>query len=304
MKKTLLALGIAAAVAAPAPAQTAAPYPAGGPTLDIIDTAAQAGRFNTLIVALDYAGLVQTLKGPGPFTVFAPTDAAFAALPPGTIATLIQPENQDDLETILLYHVVADELFASDVLARPSLDTVSGQRLSVWATASPARVGPADLVITDIACTNGVIHVIDAVLPPKLETVPERLQPTGRFDTLLAAVDAADLETALGGPGPFTVFAPTDVAFSLLPAGTVADLLLPENKPALIDLLSYHVIPGRVYSDQAIAAGTATTLQGSAVAVTTQGRKLLIDGVRVLRRDFETRNGVVHVIEEVLMPGS
>ena len=134
---------------------------------DIVDTAVAAGSFTTLAKALQAAGLVQTLKGDGPFTVFAPTDEAFAKLPAGTLDDLLKPENKAKLQRILTYPVVPGKVMAADVVKLQSAKTASGDALSVAANGGTVRVGGARVVKTDIAATNGVIHVIDTVLLPK-----------------------------------------------------------------------------------------------------------------------------------------
>jgi len=134
---------------------------------DIVDTAVAAGTFETLVAAVQAAGLEETLRGPGPFTVFAPTDEAFAALPAGTVETLLMPENIDQLTAILTYHVVADELLAADVLGMATIETVQGQSLDVSLVDGAPFVDAAGIVTTDIQTSNGVIHVIDSVLLPE-----------------------------------------------------------------------------------------------------------------------------------------
>ena len=134
-------------------------------TADIVDTAVAAGDFTTLVAAVQAAGLVDTLKGDGPFTVFAPTDAAFAALPEGTVDTLLQPENREQLVAILTYHVVPGEVAASDLSEGLTAVTVQGSEVT-FSLEGGAQVDAANIVATDIAATNGVIHVIDAVIMP------------------------------------------------------------------------------------------------------------------------------------------
>ena len=133
---------------------------------DIVDTAVSAGSFKTLAKALDAAGLVQTLKGPGPFTVFAPTDEAFAKLPAGTLEQLLKPEQKAQLRRILTYHVVSGKVMAADVVKMHSAKAVSGDTITVSARDGKVLVDKANVVKTDIAASNGVIHVIDAVILP------------------------------------------------------------------------------------------------------------------------------------------
>ena len=134
---------------------------------DIVDTAVAAGSFSTLATALKAADLVETLKGKGPFTVFAPTDEAFAKLPPGTVESLLKPENKAKLQAILTYHVVAGSVRASDVMKLKSAKTVNGQSVSIKTTDGGVRIDGANVVKTDIETSNGVIHVIDTVILPK-----------------------------------------------------------------------------------------------------------------------------------------
>ena len=134
---------------------------------DIVDTAVAAGSFSTLATALKAAGLVETLKGPGPFTVFAPTDEAFAKLPAGTLESLLKPENKAKLAGILTYHVVAGKVTAADVVKLTSAKTVNGQSVKIAVDGGKVKVDGANVVKTDIGASNGVIHVIDAVLLPK-----------------------------------------------------------------------------------------------------------------------------------------
>jgi uncharacterized surface protein with fasciclin (FAS1) repeats len=134
---------------------------------DIVDTAVAAGDFKTLAAALHAAGLVDTLKGPGPFTVFAPTDEAFAKLPAGTVENLLKPENHDKLVAILTYHVVPGKVMAKDVVKLHEAKTVNGKDLAIMAEGGKVMVGDANVVKADIVCSNGVIHVIDSVLLPQ-----------------------------------------------------------------------------------------------------------------------------------------
>lgn len=139
----------------------------GGDQKDIVDTAVGAGSFNTLVAAVKAADLVDTLKGKGPFTVFAPTDAAFAKLPGGTLDDLLKPENKEKLKGILTYHVVPGKVMAADVVKLKTTKTVQGQELTIKVSGETVMVDNAKVTKTDIACSNGVIHVIDTVVLPK-----------------------------------------------------------------------------------------------------------------------------------------
>ena len=139
----------------------------GDPRQDIVDTAVSAGSFKTLATALQAAGLVDTLKGEGPFTVFAPTDAAFAKLPAGTVETLLKPENKAKLQSILTYHVVPGSVRASEVVTMNSAKTVQGQSVSIATNGNAVMIDGATVTQADIVASNGVIHVIDSVIMPE-----------------------------------------------------------------------------------------------------------------------------------------
>jgi uncharacterized surface protein with fasciclin (FAS1) repeats len=278
---------------------------------DIVDTAIADGRFTTLVAAIGAAELVDTLKGEGPFTVFAPTDDAFAALPAGTVDELLKPENKQKLTDILLYHVVSGKVMAAEVTALTSAMTVLGKDIAVKVDMGNVYINEAKVIITDIVTSNGVIHVIDAVLLPPSEdaameeknTIIDIAVADGRFTTLAAALTAADLVETLSGEGPFTVFAPTDDAFAALPAGTLDSLLLPENKQQLIDILLYHVVSGKVMAADVVTLTSAQTVLGKDVTITVKdGKVFLNDTVQIIITDIEASNGVIHVIDAVLLP--
>ncbi len=267
---------------------------------DIVDIAAADGRFQTLVTAVQAAGLEETLRGEGPFTLFAPTDDAFAALPAGTVPSLLN--DTAALTEILLYHVVSAAVYASQVVELSHATTVQGQPVAV-SVASDGRVfiNDAQVVITDIQATNGVIHVIDTVITPPTSTIVESLQEDGRFSTLLTAVAAAGLVETLSGDRPFTLFAPTDAAFLRLPAGTVAALL--GDIPQLTDILLYHTVAGRVFSGDVVALDFATSVQGEAIGVALSGGSVILDReANVTEVDILTTNGVIHVIDRVILP--
>ena len=268
---------------------------------NIVETAVSAGSFNTLAAALTAADLLDALQGDGPFTVFAPTDEAFAALPQETLQALLKPENKDLLQTILLHHVVQGDVRAASVVDITGATSLAGQRLAVE-TGEGVSVGGAQVLKTDIACSNGVIHVIDRVILPATEDIVSTAVNNGSFKTLAAALNAAGLVETLKGKGPFTVFAPTDEAFGKLPAGTVESLVKPENKAQLTAILTYHVVPGRVYAKDAVAAEAAATVQGGKVRIAIKNGQLMVNDSKVILSDIETSNGVIHVIDSVLLP--
>ena len=269
---------------------------------DIVDTAVAAGSFKTLAAALGAADLVDALKSDGPFTVFAPTDEAFAKLPAGTVEMLLKPENKDQLTAVLTYHVVAGQVAAKQGVELKGAKTLNGQRVNIAVVDGKVSVDKARVVKTDILCSNGIIHVIDSVILPASDNIVETAAKAGAFKTLLAAAKAAGLAETLTGAGPFTVFAPTDEAFAKLPAGTVESLLKPENKEKLVAILKYHVVPGRVYSEDALAAKKATTLQGSEIHVSVSGGQAKINDANLVTTDLDASNGVIHVIDSVILP--
>lgn len=185
LKMKLMATILAAAVVAVAPLTVRAA------DKDIVTTAVEAGSFKTLAAALTAGGLVETLQGPGPFTVFAPTDEAFAKLPAGTLETLLKPENKGLLVGILTYHVVPGKVLASDVVKLQAAGTVNGQRVDIAVKDGVVQVDEANIVKTDIQCSNGVIHVIDAVIQPSSKNIPATADAAGSFKTLLAAAAAS-----------------------------------------------------------------------------------------------------------------
>lgn len=255
---------------------------------DIVDTAVGAGDFTTLAKLLGDADLVDTLKGDGPFTVFAPTDAAFEKL--GAAADGLTKEQ---LTAVLTYHVVAGKVGAADVTAGP-VKTVSGFS-AFLSTEGGVKINKATVTTADIECTNGVIHVIDTViLPPNLV---EAAGLAGGFTQLAGALTTAGLVATLSDPAAtLTVFAPTDAAFGELPDGLVAGL----SKEALTGVLTYHVVGSEVLST-ALTAGAVKTLNGADVTVNLTGG-VKINDAKVVIADVVTTNGIIHVIDKVLLP--
>lgn len=268
----------------------------------IVETAVKAEKFATLVAAVKAAGLVEALNGDGPLTVFAPTDEAFAKLPEGKVESLLKPENKKLLQTILKYHVVAGENKAAAVTKLKSVQTLSGQVAAVKVTDSGAFIDKARIVATDIECSNGVIHIIDSVIIPETKNIAEVAVSAGSFKTLVAALQATGLDKAVAEGGPFTVFAPTDEAFSKLPAGTVETLLKEENLPKLASILKYHVVEGYVPAATAAKLDSAKTLNGQNLAVKTKWGKVMINDAKVAKADINAFNGIIHVVDSVILP--
>ena len=292
-------------------AASAAPAPTG----DIVATAQAAGQFGVLLEAAQAAGLVYALKSPGPFTVFAPTDAAFVALL-GKLGVTKEQLLADKalLTTVLKYHVLSGAVPSSAITGPLGPVTLEGRQMLIIPVNGKVTINFTTTVTTaDVAATNGVIHVIDQVLlPPE----PAPAQPdivdtaaaAGSFTTLLAAAKAAGLVDALKGPGPLTVFAPTDQAFATLirRLRTTPEKLL--SDPArLASILKYHVVAGEVFSPQLkVGRNVVTTLNGNKIVVRKyRNGTVTVNGTaRVTTANIDASNGVIHVINRVLIPRS
>ena len=267
---------------------------------DIVDTAINADGFDTLVAAVGAAGLVDTLRGPGPFTVFAPTDEAFAEIPEETLnALLADPEA---LANILLYHVVAGQVLAEDVVTLSSATTVQGSDVSISLNDGGVQVNDANILVTDIIASNGVIHVIDKVLipPPELDDIVDTAVAAGRFGTLATALGVADLVDALKGEGPFTVFAPNDDAFAKLPADVLNGLLA--DPQALADILLFHVVPEALSAADVVSRNQVPTLQGSRAAIRVEDGVATIEDAQIIATDIQASNGIIHEIDSVILP--
>jgi uncharacterized surface protein with fasciclin (FAS1) repeats len=267
----------------------------------IVDIVVGSEDHTVLEAAVLAAGLETTLSGDGPFTLFAPTDAAFAALPDGTVdALLADPEA---LTAVLTYHAIAGRLDSPDLSDGLIVTTVNGKDIEINIGSNGVFINQeANITVTDIQATNGVVHVINAVLIPPTTTVVDVVVNSDDHNTLEAAVLAAGLETTLSGEGPFTLFAPTDAAFAALPDGTVDALL--GDIPALTEVLLYHAVAASVPSSDLVDSQTAVTVNGKNIYVSVSANGVFINNTQVTIADIETDNGVVHVIDTVLLPPS
>merc|ERR1712039_583116 len=261
-------------------------------------------------------------SSPGPFTVFAPTNEAFAALPPGTLIRLLKPENRNELVDLLTYHVLPEKVLSKDIKAFSVFKTVEGRR--IHASNFKGRLvvgGEKDINITsaDNVASNGVVHIIAGVLShgaapapaPSTKNIVQLAESVANLSTLVAAVVAGDLGDTLSSAGPFTVFAPTNNAFNDLPSGTLDRLMKPENKKELVDILTYHVLPGEVLSKDLQPFQAVKTVEGKPLHVTKWdggvrvGTSLESKDLRnVIKADNVASNGVVHIIDGVLLPPS
>ncbi|MEC8048525.1 MAG: fasciclin domain-containing protein [Chloroflexota bacterium] len=285
------------------------PYPEKEVTKSIAEIAVDGG-FNTLVTALDAADLVETLSGEGTFTVFAPTDEAFAALPDGMLEDLLADPNA--LKQILLYHVVGDVVMAETVVTLDNAETLEGSTIAIEVVDGNVFLNDSQVTSTDIEASNGVVHVIDKVLVPELEEAVSNdvvedvksiaeVAVAGGFNTLVAALDAADLVETLSGEGTFTVFAPTDEAFAALPEGMLEGLLA--DTEALTQILLYHVVGDVVKAETVVTLDEAETLAGNKVSIEIVDGNVYVNDSKVTSTDIEASNGVIHVIDKVLVPG-
>jgi transforming growth factor-beta-induced protein len=294
---------------------------------DIVQTAKAAGDFSTLLSLVDKTGLTATLESKGPFTLFAPTNEAFAKLPQSTLDALAA--DPATLKKILLYHVVSGAVSSSAAATAGSATTVEGETVTFTRTPGGGlEVNNSNVVTPDIAASNGVIHAIDTVLtPPSLAPAPKDIVQTavaaGQFTTLVSLLQKTGLDTVLEGAGPFTVFAPTDAAFAKLPQSTL-DALAAD--PALLKkILLYHVLSGTVLAADAAKARVATTLEGDKVVFSNRCSRLWwllragygwgghapspswcgplhVNNATIIEPNVLASNGVIHVIDTVLIP--
>jgi len=263
--------------------------------VDLVATAEAAGTFNTLVAALEAAGLRTTLESGGPYTVFAPTDAAFDALPAGTVDALLA--DPPALSEILLYHVAEGTLESADVGSTPLIATLNGQAVSVGA--GPTIDG-AGITAADVDASNGVIHVIDQVLLPVEENITDIAAANSDFSTLVGVLETAGLLATVAGDGPFTVFAPTNAAFDALPQEDLDYIV--NNMEVLVDVLTYHVLTGRVFSTDVVGLSSATALNGDDIAITVDGSTVMLNSATVTATDVQGTNGIIHIVDQVLLP--
>ena len=281
----------------------------------IVDIALATPTLSTLVTALKAGDLVKTLEGPGPFTVFAPTNAAFAALPKGVLANLLKPANKAGLDDVLTYHVLGDEVHSQKFLDGEMLRTLEQKYVTVRIAGKDILINSAKVTTADVQASNGVIHIIDAVLLPSsappspgpspapspgTQNIVQLAQATPSLSTLVTALGAASLVQTLEGTGPFTVFAPTNDAFQNLPAGTLANLLKPENKAKLVDILTFHVVAGDVHAKDILDGERLKTVEGMFLMAAVNSSGVFLNNAKVTTADVNASNGVVHIINEVL----
>lgn len=276
---------------------------------NIVELAEKDTDLSTLVTALKAGGLVTPLEGKGPFTVFAPSNEAFAKIPKDELEKLLDPKNVKMLDSILEYHVVAGAAVHSNELKPENhFKTLEGQELLVEARDSGVVINNVSRVMSfDHDATNGVVHIIDTVLiPPPRPDIIAFAKSDKDLSTFVAAVTAGKLVTALEGKGPFTVFAPTNEAFEQLTSDVLKWLLEPEHIKELQEVLEYHVVNGAFYSKDLKRDQDVRTLEGSHVHVEEGYHRgalyITVNNAFVTSRDNGATNGVVHLINKVLIP--
>jgi transforming growth factor-beta-induced protein len=283
--------------AGPPPAPHDAPY-AGK---SVVYRAASTGRAGLFVSAVWTSGLTDALRGGGPYTVFVPTDEAFARLPEATRLALLRPEGEEKLAEILKYHVIKGRILAAEITADPHPATLAGPPLTIAASKAGVAVNEATVVTTDLTCRNGVVHLIDRVLMPPADGVLDAAKEAGNFRVLLRAIEAAGLSGTLAGEGPFTVPAPTDEAFAGLGEGAIEGLL--KDKPKLAAILRNHVIPGKLTARELAARTDVPTLLKAPVRPDIKAGRLVVKRSNVVAGDIEASDGIIHAIDAVLIPG-
>ena len=279
----------------------ASPVVVADDTEDIPTNAQNTGIHDSLVAALVHADLVTALQGDGPFTVFAPTDDAFAAAGID-LTTFDTDEENATLVDILTYHVYAGSVEAAQVTDGMTATMLNGDDATFTVTNESVMIGDATVTMADVMASNGIIHVIDKVLmpPADLVDIPTVAQGTGIHDSLVAAVIQAELLSTLQGEGPFTVFAPTDDAFTA--AGVdLAALDNDEGKAALTNILLYHVVSGAVPSSAVTDGLVAAAVNGDDLTFTV-GEGVMVNDANVILADVMASNGIIHVIDKVLIP--
>jgi len=284
---------------------------------NIVELAVATPDLSTLVTAVKAGNLTGVLSSPGPFTVFAPTNEAFAKLPSATLNHLLDPKNIAELDAVLTYHVVAGAVHSTDLKPFQEVKSVEGSELRIIVTHEHVYVNHAKVTTANVDASNGVVHIIDEVLIPRhvqrnidssadaTMNIVELAQATPDLSTLVTAVVAGKLATTLSGAGPFTVFAPTNEAFAKVPKHDLDYLLDPRHIKELQEVLTYHVIAGDIHAaDIKEGEQHVKTVEGSELRVVKNSAGVFVGrwNARVTTADVDATNGVVHIINEVLFP--
>ncbi|MFN8492680.1 MAG: fasciclin domain-containing protein [Caldilineaceae bacterium] len=302
--------GAPRATATPAPPTAVAPLKTPAPTprppTDMASTLATSGNLTMLGIALETTGLAAQLKGAGPFTLFAPTDQAFAQLEQTTL------DDPKHFTEILLHHVVAARVLTESLTTSTTVTTLLGDSLSLHKNGKAFTIEDAQIALPAIHATNGLIYVVDKVLLPPLKsatlanaskpaTIGDLLASDPRFATLVTALRATGVYTELQGAGPITFFAPTQQAFSTLPTPLVNSLF--KGTGVWTRVLHYHIVPGKKLTAAGITSKQVEqTAEGSTLVITQKGNTILVGDAKIIQTDIQAANGVIHVIDQVLVP--
>ncbi|MDC3029969.1 fasciclin domain-containing protein [Flavobacteriales bacterium] len=267
----------------------------------VVDIIVNSENHGILETAVIQAGLAETLSGDGPFTVFAPSDDAFDGLPAGALDLILA--NAEQLTDLLLNHVHSGNVFSTDLENGMGIPTLNDTELTVTIDGMSVMIDLASVTQPDLIASNGIVHVIDKVLLPDFgqedTTIYSIIKASPIHTTLESAIDAAELGETLSGDGPFTVFAPTDDAFDALPAGALDDLLA--NISLLTEILLHHVHSGNVLSTDLSDGMEVPTMNDDVLVVSIDAGSVMIDMSTVIQPDIVANNGVVHIIDAVLM---
>lgn len=275
------------------------------PTMNnIVATAMEAADMSTLATALQAADMVAPLEGEGPFTVFAPSNKAFDKLPPGMLDSLMQPASKEKLAEILKHHVVEGSYSADRISKMSSLETLAGEPVGIEVKNGEIMISGAKVTKKDVECSNGVIHVIDIVIlpPAAADSIVETAMATKDLGTLVKTLKAAGLVDTLEEEGPFTILAPTNAAFTKLPPGKLQSLMMPQNKEQLAGILKYHIVRGKYTADRIASRRSLRTLAGKSLTIEKTNGGLTIDGAAITQKDIICANGVIQMIDTVLIP--
>lgn len=292
----------------PAPPQAASEPAAPAGPADLVSTVSQTAALSSFRLAIASSGLAEVLASTGPFTLLAPSNEALARLDKQTLAALMAPENQPALAAIIAHHVIPGRLSASDLARLPSVPSLSGQRLEVRRGPSGPIIAGGAISFADIQATNGVIHIVDAVLLPTTRDIRATLEASGRFNRFLSLLDAIDEDELIPPGAQVTLLAPTDDAFDALSNEAVAMLKTRRNRDALRSLLENHIIPQRLTAGQAIAQSPIRTAQGATLRATRDEAGHLRlqytekDSATILAADLDTTNGLVQVVDALIIP--
>lgn len=274
---------------------------------NIVEVAQSYSQLSSLVTALGETDLAAQLTGPGPFTVFAPTNRAFANVPVATLEAIVS--DPATLRAVLAYHVVGGPLVASNIAEGRAATTLLGEDVRFASTDQGLSVGGAQVAASDILASNGVVHIIDRVLlppslfqgrPEALDNIVEIVQTEPQFSTLATALEAAGMINTLRVGSEYTLFAPTNAAFERLPRAQFDALLA--DPAALRAVLSYHVLVGQATEADLVNINRANTLEGSEVLVTVSGGNIVINDTPITLLNLITTNGVIQVVDEVLIP--